>query len=80
MYLWYFRHVLPLIGRVISKHRSAYTYLPESVQAFPAPDEFSRQLREAGFGTVRAVPLTFGVVYMFIAVKDGASPPSAIID
>ena len=68
-YLWYFRNVLPLIGRVISKHPSAYNYLPASVEAFPSPEEFSQQLRDAGFGTVRAVPLTFGVVYMFVAVK-----------
>jgi demethylmenaquinone methyltransferase/2-methoxy-6-polyprenyl-1,4-benzoquinol methylase len=69
IYLWYFRNVLPLVGRVISRHPSAYTYLPESVQAFPSPDEFSQQLRDAGFGTVRAVPMTFGIVYMFVAVK-----------
>ncbi len=68
-YLWYFRKILPLIGRVISKHPSAYNYLPESVEAFPSPEEFSQQLREAGFGTVRAVPLTFGVVYMFVAIR-----------
>ena len=68
-YLWYFRKILPLIGRVISKHPSAYNYLPESVEAFPSPEEFSQQLREAGFGTVRAIPLTFGVVYMFVAIK-----------
>ena len=69
-YLWYFRQILPLIGRVISRHPSAYSYLPESVEAFPSPAVFSDQLRAAGFGTVRAVPLTFGVVYMFVAVKD----------
>ena len=69
-YLWYFRNVLPLIGRLVSKHPSAYTYLPASVEAFPTPEEFSGQLREAGFGTVRAVPLSFGIVYMFVAVKD----------
>jgi demethylmenaquinone methyltransferase/2-methoxy-6-polyprenyl-1,4-benzoquinol methylase len=79
-YLWYFRHVLPLIGRAISKHQNAYTYLPASVEAFPSPEEFSRQLRRSGFGTVRAVPLTFGVVYMFVAVKDATAGPSAIID
>ena len=55
-YRWYFRKILPLIGRVISKHPSAYNYLPESVEAFPSPEEFSQQLRNAGFGTVRAVP------------------------
>ena len=68
-YLWYFRNILPLIGRVVSKHPSAYTYLPASVEAFPSPEEFAQQLRDAGFGTVRATPLTFGVVYMFVAVK-----------
>ena len=69
-YLWYFRHVLPVIGRAISGHPTAYTYLPASVEAFPSPDEFVQQLREAGFGTVHAVPLTLGVVYVFVAVKD----------
>jgi demethylmenaquinone methyltransferase / 2-methoxy-6-polyprenyl-1,4-benzoquinol methylase len=68
-YLWYFRKILPLIGRMISKHKSAYTYLPASVEAFPSPEEFVQQLRDAGFGTTRAVPLTFGVVYMFVAIK-----------
>ncbi len=68
-YLWYFRKILPLIGRLISKHPSAYNYLPASVEAFPSPEEFSQQLRDAGFGTVHAVPLTFGIVYMFVAVK-----------
>lgn len=68
-YLWYFRKILPLIGRVISKHPSAYNYLPASVEAFPSPEEFSQLLRESGFGTVRAVPLTFGIVYLFVAVK-----------
>ena len=79
-YLWYFRHVLPLIGHAISGHQSAYTYLPESVQAFPPPEEFARQLRGAGFGTVHAVPLTFGIVCMFVAEKGDAVRPGAIID
>ena len=79
-YLWYFKRILPVIGRLISKHPSAYTYLPESVQAFPSPEAFSQQLRDAGFGTVHAVPLTFGIVYMFVAVKGGPSAPGVIID
>ncbi len=73
LYMWYFRRMLPLIGRLVSKHPSAYSYLPDSVQAFPSPEEFSQQLREAGFGTVRALPLSFGIVQMFVAVKGGAS-------
>jgi demethylmenaquinone methyltransferase/2-methoxy-6-polyprenyl-1,4-benzoquinol methylase len=69
-YLWYFKNILPCVGRLVSKHPSAYTYLPESVEGFPSPGEFSNQLRDAGFGTVRAVCLTFGIVYMFVARKD----------
>jgi demethylmenaquinone methyltransferase/2-methoxy-6-polyprenyl-1,4-benzoquinol methylase len=69
LYLWYFRRVLPLIGRLISGHTGAYTYLPASVGAFPPPDEFMTLLRQAGFVNVRAVPLTLGVVYLYTAVK-----------
>jgi demethylmenaquinone methyltransferase/2-methoxy-6-polyprenyl-1,4-benzoquinol methylase len=68
-YLWYFRHVLPRIGRLVSRHPSAYTYLPASVEAFPSPEEFCDELRSAGFGTVRAAPLTLGIVYLYVAVK-----------
>jgi len=76
-YLWYFRNVLPRIGRAISGHPSAYTYLPESVEAFSSPEAFVQQLRAAGFATERAVPLTFGVVYLFVATRHGAGAPSA---
>jgi demethylmenaquinone methyltransferase / 2-methoxy-6-polyprenyl-1,4-benzoquinol methylase len=69
MYRWYFRRVLPLVGRLISRHPSAYAYLPESVSAFPAPDDFVRELQAAGFERVEAVPLTFGVVHMFTATR-----------
>jgi demethylmenaquinone methyltransferase/2-methoxy-6-polyprenyl-1,4-benzoquinol methylase len=68
-YLWYARWILPLIGRVISGHRSAYTYLPASVEAFLPPEAFAQLLRDCGFSAVRAVPLTMGVVYMFVATK-----------
>ena len=71
-YLWYFKSVLPRIGRLVSRHPSAYSYLPASVQTFPSPDEFVQQLRNAGFGTVRATPVSFGIVYLFEASKDGA--------
>lgn len=72
-YLWYFRHVLPMIGRAISRHPSAYTYLPASVEAFGSPEAFVQVLRDCGFPAVRTVPLTFGVVYMFVASKGNAS-------
>jgi demethylmenaquinone methyltransferase / 2-methoxy-6-polyprenyl-1,4-benzoquinol methylase len=69
LYLWYFRRVLPLIGRLISGHTAAYTYLPASVGTFPPPAEFMTLLRHAGFAEVRAVPLTLGIVYLYTGVK-----------
>jgi demethylmenaquinone methyltransferase/2-methoxy-6-polyprenyl-1,4-benzoquinol methylase len=67
LYGWYFRAILPRIGRMLSKHNDAYTYLPESVGTFYRPDEFGAMLGRAGFSRVRAVPLTFGVVYLYVA-------------
>jgi demethylmenaquinone methyltransferase/2-methoxy-6-polyprenyl-1,4-benzoquinol methylase len=67
VYLAYFRHVLPLIGTLISRHRSAYAYLPASVDAFASPDEFVKVLRQSGFTGVTAVPLTFGIVFLYTA-------------
>jgi demethylmenaquinone methyltransferase/2-methoxy-6-polyprenyl-1,4-benzoquinol methylase len=65
LYLWYFNQVLPRIGRIVSRHNAAYGYLPASVGAFASPDEFVTILRHAGFEDVSAVPLTFGIVYLY---------------
>ena len=77
LYLWYFRQVLPRIGRAVSRHTGAYSYLPESVGAFPSGDAFALWLRGAGFDDVRAQPLAFGIVYLYSATKrpksDGSS-------
>lgn len=67
-YLWYFNHVLPRIGRMVARHE-AYGYLPASVGAFQTPDEFVKLLRHVGFEDVRARPLTFGIVYLYTAVR-----------
>ncbi len=61
-YLGYFRHVLPLVGRLVSKHGSAYSYLPASVLAFPEPDELKAKMEAAGFSAVTWKPLTGGIV------------------
>jgi demethylmenaquinone methyltransferase/2-methoxy-6-polyprenyl-1,4-benzoquinol methylase len=61
LYLFYFRRVLPAIGRAVSKHRDAYTYLPESVLDFPDPDAFARRLASAGFTNVGHEVLTGGI-------------------
>jgi demethylmenaquinone methyltransferase/2-methoxy-6-polyprenyl-1,4-benzoquinol methylase len=69
LYAWYFRVVLPAIGRLVSRHETAYAYLPASVGAFPPPAEFAEIISATGFSQVRAVPLTFGIVYLFVATR-----------
>jgi demethylmenaquinone methyltransferase/2-methoxy-6-polyprenyl-1,4-benzoquinol methylase len=69
MYAWYFKYVLPLVGRMVSKHQSAYSYLPASVGTFPPPREFLQMCESSGFSRARAVPLTFGIVYLYVAER-----------
>jgi demethylmenaquinone methyltransferase/2-methoxy-6-polyprenyl-1,4-benzoquinol methylase len=69
IYRWYFRNVLPRIGRLISRHREAYDYLPASVDEFPSPPEFAQGLMKTGFRSVRTVPLALGAVYLYIAER-----------
>ena len=69
LYQWYFKYLLPSVGRMVSGHTAAYSYLPASVGAFPPPDEFVAILEQAGFSHVRAHPLTFGIVYLYTATK-----------
>jgi demethylmenaquinone methyltransferase/2-methoxy-6-polyprenyl-1,4-benzoquinol methylase len=69
LYGWYFKYLLPLVGRFVSRHQSAYSYLPASVRTFPPPAEFVRTIERHGFVSVRAVPLTFGIVYLYVASR-----------
>ena len=69
LYLWYFRNVLPRIGRTVSRHDAAYSYLPASVGAFPWGETFADILRGEGFNNVKARPLTFGIVYLYTGQK-----------
>jgi demethylmenaquinone methyltransferase/2-methoxy-6-polyprenyl-1,4-benzoquinol methylase len=62
MYLGYFQHVLPRIGRLVSKHRSAYDWLPASVLAFPDPATLGRKLGDAGLRDVAWTSLWGGIV------------------
>lgn len=57
----YFHHVLPIIGGMISGHRTAYQYLPQSVAHFPPQEELASRMRSAGFADVSWWPLTFGI-------------------
>ncbi|HYU78709.1 MAG TPA: class I SAM-dependent methyltransferase, partial [Vicinamibacterales bacterium] len=69
LYLWYFKQILPRLGRAVSGHPAAYSYLPASVGSFPWGESFARVLRDAGFNNVRTQPLTFGVVYLYTGQK-----------
>jgi len=69
LYQFYFKFILPLIGKVVSNDNSAYTYLPESVQAFPYGKQFVRILEDIGYRNVTVTPLTFGISSIYMAKK-----------
>lgn len=69
LYQFYFKRILPLLGRMISRDLSAYRYLYESVSAFPQRDEFTSLLTDAGFRDARYTPLTMGIACLYSGVK-----------
>ena len=69
LYKLYFHHVLPTIGSWISKDKNAYKYLPESVDAFASGNEFITTLKKAGFKECKYIPLSFGIVSLYVAIK-----------
>jgi demethylmenaquinone methyltransferase/2-methoxy-6-polyprenyl-1,4-benzoquinol methylase len=70
LYMFYFKHILPLIGRLIAATAGdAYKYLPQSVQAFAGPQEMSERFTALGLKDVRAIPMTFGTVHLYVGVK-----------
>ena len=64
-----YSRLIPLVGRILSHDRSAYTYLPESIRAFPQGEVMSEGIRRAGFSDVRFRRLTFGVCTLYMATK-----------
>ena len=69
LYQLYFHRILPNIGSWISKDKKAYSYLPESVDAFPTSKEFISKLKNTGFKDVECFKLTFGIVSLYVAIK-----------
>jgi len=69
IYNFYFHQILPFFGKIISKDKNAYTYLPESVEAFPENEKFLNILKDVGFSKAKYLPLTFGIVSLYIAIK-----------
>ena len=70
LYLAYSRHLLPLVGRFVSKHRDAYTWLPESVRSFPGPAELGERMRAAEFGAVRYELLFGGICAIHVGNRE----------
>ena len=66
---FYFKSILPIIGKFISKDKGAYTYLPESVAAFPDGVNFVGLLKKVGFKEAKCKPLTFGVSSIYTGSK-----------
>lgn len=69
LYNFYFTFILPKIGKLISKDPAAYTYLPESVQAFPDGDNFLGILNRLGFKDTLCKPLTLGISSLYTGIK-----------
>jgi len=69
IYNFYFKIILPLIGNIISKDNSAYTYLPESVGQFPERELFIKELQKVGFKDCTYRSLSFGIASVYSAVK-----------
>ena len=62
LYRWYLRNVLPIVARLLSKNPEAYSYLADSIEAWPSQDELAQDIRDAGFSDVSYRNLTFGIV------------------
>lgn len=69
LYNFYFNFILPKIGKLISRDPAAYTYLPESVQAFPDGDSFVGILNRIGFKDTLCKPLTLGISSLYTGIK-----------
>lgn len=69
IYNLYFHHLLPQIGKLVSKDSSAYSYLPESVEAFPEGKEFEKIVKDLGFQLLPTHPLLFGIATIYVVKK-----------
>jgi demethylmenaquinone methyltransferase/2-methoxy-6-polyprenyl-1,4-benzoquinol methylase len=72
LYRFYFHRVLPTLGRLVTRHPTAYRYLPVSVDNFPTEDELARRMTRAGFANVRVDRLSFGIAAIHAGERRGA--------
>jgi demethylmenaquinone methyltransferase/2-methoxy-6-polyprenyl-1,4-benzoquinol methylase len=73
LYRFYFHRVLPALGRLVSRHPTAYRYLPLSVDNFPGEQELARRMTQAGFANVRVTRLSFGIAAIHAGERRGAA-------
>jgi demethylmenaquinone methyltransferase/2-methoxy-6-polyprenyl-1,4-benzoquinol methylase len=69
LYYFYFKNILPVIGRFLSKDKEAYRYLPDTVMRFPEGKDFLAKLQAAGFSELKEQRLTFGIATIYSGVK-----------
>lgn len=69
LYMFYFKNILPMIGRLVSKDNRAYTYLPDSVNAFPFGEKMKSILLSTGFKKVEYKKLSLGIATIYKATK-----------
>ncbi len=69
LYNFYLARVLPLLGRLISRDKGAYTYLAETIKGFPDSYELAMEIKKAGFSRVFYYPLSSGIVYIHVGEK-----------
>jgi len=69
LFRFYFRFIMPLIGRIVSKDHRAYTYLPESVKAFPSGDDFLNVMKKVGYKDCHRISLSGGIASIYLGRK-----------
>ena len=69
LYNFYFKSILPSVGRMVSEDKAAYTYLPASVAAFPDGDDFIQVLKRVRFNETQCRTLTFGISSIYTGTK-----------
>lgn len=69
LYRLYFKQILPLVGGIISGHRDAYQYLPNTVYAFPQGEQFLAEMRTAGFTNLSYRKMSFGIASVYYGKK-----------
>ena len=70
LYMFYFKHILPFMGGIISHDKKAYEYLPQSVLAFPDGEEFEAHLKLVGIKPIKRISQTLGIATIYVGEKE----------